>query len=120
MTEVIGFTAEASYHRDGERHGSKEPGMEDGKISFAGAGPATGAAASSTLDVRGLEPPLPMMQVLRRLDTLPPGETLVVLHDRRPRFLYPQLEERGFVHETDESGPGLVRIAIRRRAAWSR
>ena len=25
-------------------------------------------------------------------------------------FLYPQLEERGFVHETDEPGPGLVRI----------
>jgi hypothetical protein len=32
-------------------------------------------------------------------------------------FLYPQLDERGFTHETDESQPGLVRILIRRGAA---
>ena len=32
-------------------------------------------------------------------------------------FLYPQLDERGFVHETDEPEPGLVRIRIRRREA---
>jgi hypothetical protein len=28
-------------------------------------------------------------------------------------FLYPQLDERGFLHETDEPAPGVVRIAIR-------
>jgi uncharacterized protein (DUF2249 family) len=66
------------------------------------------------LDVRGLEPPQPMVLVLERLDTLAPGETLEVLHDRRPLFLYPQLEARGFAHETDEPAPGLVRIRIRR------
>jgi hypothetical protein len=40
-----------------------------------------------------------------------------VRHDRRPIFLYPQLEERGFAHVTDEPEPGLVRIVIRRRPA---
>jgi uncharacterized protein (DUF2249 family) len=71
-------------------------------------------ADAATLDVRGLEPPLPMVRVLERLDALAPGDTLTVLHERRPLFLYPQLDERGFHHETDEPEPGLVRIVIRR------
>jgi hypothetical protein len=32
-------------------------------------------------------------------------------------FLYPQLDARGFLHETDEPEPGLVRIVIRRPPA---
>jgi uncharacterized protein (DUF2249 family) len=68
-----------------------------------------------TLDVRGLEPPLPMMRVLEQLDGLAEGAQLEVIHDRRPLFLYPQLDERGFVHETDELEPGVVRIRIRKR-----
>lgn len=71
------------------------------------------AAASRTIDVRGLEPPQPMVRVLESLDALPAGGELVVLHERRPMFLYPQLDERGFVHETDEPAPGVVRIRIR-------
>jgi uncharacterized protein (DUF2249 family) len=76
--------------------------------------PVAAEPAGATLDVRGLEPPLPMVRVLERLDTLPPGGVLTVLHERRPLFLYPQLDERGFQHETDEPEPGVVRIVIRR------
>lgn len=81
--------------------------------------PGTRAAASAAsdmavLDVRGFEPPEPMVQILERLDTLRPGQRLVVLHERRPMFLYPQLDERGFLHDTEEVEPGLVRIVIRR------
>ena len=67
------------------------------------------------LDVHGLEPPMPMVRVLEELDRLAPGQRLEVRHDRRPVFLYPQLDERGFAHETDEPEPGLVRILIQRR-----
>jgi uncharacterized protein (DUF2249 family) len=70
-----------------------------------------------TIDVRDLEPPQPMAIVLERLDTLAVNEQLVVIHSRRPLFLYPLLEERGFVHETEEHAPGLVRIVIRRKTA---
>jgi uncharacterized protein (DUF2249 family) len=55
-----------------------------------------------------------MVRVLAALETLGPGQTLEVLHERRPMFLYPQLDDRGFVHQTEELGPGLVRIVIRR------
>jgi tRNA 2-thiouridine synthesizing protein A len=80
---------------------------------------ATLAPVSSSirLDVRGLEPPQPMVRVLQEAERLEPGAELEVHHDRRPTFLYPQLDDRGFVHETDEPEPGLVRIRIRRRAA---
>lgn len=70
----------------------------------------------SVLDVRGLEPPQPLLRVLEEIDRLGPGAQLEVHHDRRPLFLYPQLDERGLVHETDEPEPGLVRIRIRRGA----
>lgn len=68
------------------------------------------------LDVRGLEPPDPMVRILERLETLDPDQELEVLHERRPMFLYPQLDARGFVHETDEPEPGMIRIRIRRQA----
>jgi uncharacterized protein (DUF2249 family) len=79
--------------------------------------PATAARSRSVLDVRGLEPPQPMLRVLQEIDRLGPGAELEVHHERRPMFLYPQLDERGFLHETDEPEPGLVRIRIRRGAA---
>jgi uncharacterized protein (DUF2249 family) len=61
-----------------------------------------------------------MVRVLEALDALPPGATLEVIHDRRPMFLYPQLDRRSFAHETDEPEPGVVRIRIRRRATSER
>ncbi len=69
------------------------------------------------IDVRGLEPPQPMVRILEELERLEPDQTLEVLHERRPVFLYPQLDERGFAHETEEPRPGLVRILIRRGTA---
>ena len=69
------------------------------------------------VDLRGLEVPRPATAVLRHLETLGAGEILAVLHDRWPLFLYPQLEARGFSHETDEPAPGVVRIRIWREGA---
>jgi uncharacterized protein (DUF2249 family) len=82
-----------------------------------GEAPSTPKPASTTLDVRGLEPPQPMVLVLDALEGVPAGGELVVFHERRPVFLYPQLDDRGFVHETDEPKPGVVRIRIRRPAS---
>jgi uncharacterized protein (DUF2249 family) len=73
-------------------------------------------ARSRHLDVRGLEPPQPLVRVLQEAERLEGGAELEVHHDRRPTFLYPLLDDRGFVHETDEPEPGLVRIRIRRPA----
>ncbi|MBI2528342.1 MAG: DUF2249 domain-containing protein [Candidatus Rokubacteria bacterium] len=96
----------------------REPAASGPAPQGAGAG---GAAAGGShlvrVDVRGLEPPQPMVRVLEQLDGLAGGGTIEVIHDRRPLFLYPQLDERGFAHETDEPEAGVVRILIRRRGA---
>lgn len=66
------------------------------------------------LDVRGLEPPEPMVRTLAALEELPPGGTLVQINVRVPQFLLPQLQERGFAYEIREQSPELVRLFITR------
>jgi tRNA 2-thiouridine synthesizing protein A len=84
---------------------------------------AAGAAGVSlmtlvdALDVRGLEPPQPLVRILERVGTLRGDDMLEALLDRRPLLLYPQLDDRGFTHVTDEPERGVVRVRIRRRAA---
>jgi hypothetical protein len=64
------------------------------------------------LDVRGLEPPEPMVQTLAALERLPAGATLVQINVRVPQFLLPMLEERGFAYHVREQQQDLVRVFI--------
>jgi uncharacterized protein (DUF2249 family) len=82
----------------------------------AGPDPQDPAAATVRLDVRGLEPPEPMVRTLAALETLPAGHTLVQLNVRVPQFLLPILAERGFAWEVDESPADHVVVRIRRPA----
>lgn len=66
------------------------------------------------LDVRGLEPPEPMVRTLEALERLPPGASLEQVNQRVPRFLLPLLEQRGYAWEVREEEPDLVRVLIRR------
>jgi uncharacterized protein (DUF2249 family) len=79
-----------------------------------------GADATPTgvvvLDVRGLEPPEPMVRTLAALEALPPGGTLLQRNTREPRFLLPQLRQMGFTYEVRERGPEDVEVLIRRTA----
>ncbi len=67
------------------------------------------------LDVRGLEPPEPMVLTLEALETLPRGKTLLQINVRVPQFLLPHLAERGFVWEAREQSSDLVRLFIRHK-----
>jgi hypothetical protein len=50
------------------------------------------------IDVRGLNPPEPMIEILKLLDA--PETSSVIAHlDREPIFLYPELDERGWSYE---------------------
>jgi uncharacterized protein (DUF2249 family) len=79
--------------------------------------PQPSRADEVRLDVRGLEPPEPMVRILQAASTLAPGQVLIVEHHRRPVYLYPRLDEQGFLHETRELGPGFVQLRIRRGSA---
>ena len=64
------------------------------------------------LDNRGLEPPQPMMRTLAALTNLPEGEVLTIINDRRPMFLYEQLEELGWQQRTEPQEDGSFKIEI--------
>ena len=79
----------------------------------ATAPPAAPASSERTvvLDVRGLEPPEPMLRTLSALEDLPAGHELLQVNARVPQFLLPLLAERGFLWEVDEQAERvLVRI----------
>ena len=47
------------------------------------------------LDNRGLQPPEPMVRILEILNKCSSDDVIEALMDRRPMFLFPELEERG-------------------------
>jgi len=60
------------------------------------------------IDLRGLDPPEPMVTILQMIDA---GEVegVVVAHfDREPIFLYPELDDRGWSHELIADSCGQV------------
>jgi uncharacterized protein (DUF2249 family) len=86
------------------------------------ASPASGAARvwreaeTAHIDVRGLNPPEPMLAILRLLETPDCGPMVIVHHEREPMFLYPELAERGWRHELIAGDPGEVRLRLTRGA----
>jgi hypothetical protein len=74
------------------------------------------------IDVRGLDPPEPMVEILRLIDMGEAGTLLIAHLDREPIYLYPELDDRGWSHEVMEPSCGGqdcadgVRVRI---ARWS-
>jgi uncharacterized protein (DUF2249 family) len=91
------------------------PPAEPADTEAASEAPREPATATVRLDVRGLEPPEPMVRTLAALETLPEGHTLVQINVRVPQFLLPILAERGYAWEVDESPADHVVVRIRRR-----
>ncbi|WP_192822843.1 DUF2249 domain-containing protein [Rufibacter sp. LB8] len=65
-----------------------------------------------TLDVREMEMPQPMVSILEALEKLPAHQALLVAHRRVPRYLIPQVQERGFALALQELGPDQVQLLI--------
>jgi len=58
------------------------------------------------IDVRGLEPPEPMVAILQAIDRGEVDTVLVAHLDREPIFLYSELDDRGWNHELVASSCG--------------
>lgn len=101
--------------REGADAGGSEAAVVDpGSLPMDSADPESGEDDVIILDVRGLDPPEPMARTLAALEVLPPDATLLHINLRVPRFLLPQLEDRGFTYDVREQEAGLVRVFIRR------
>lgn len=66
------------------------------------------------IDVRGLPPPQPLLQILRLVAQLPAQAVLIVHHDREPLLLYPELLEVGWWADRIEGEAGEVRLRLAR------
>lgn len=64
------------------------------------------------LDVRELEPPEPFERATEALRILQRGQYLKLIIPRRPRLLYPWIEEQGYRELTKEVSEDLFEIYI--------
>ena len=68
--------------------------------------------APHVVDARYLEPPEPFVQTMEMLDTLKPGEKMLLLLFREPYPLYKVLRQNGHAYETDLLADGTFEILI--------
>lgn len=118
----FGPSVNVSAQEGAERHDSRsESGRTTAGIppdpkgeAFTGIHPGHTDIEPLHLDVRGLEPPEPMVRTLAALESLPPGGVLVQTNVRVPRFLIEELDRRGFPHEVRVLSADEVEVTIRR------
>lgn len=80
------------FHMDGGRDWERDAEVEagpEGALSWR-------EEDGLHIDVRKLTPPLPMLAILRAIDGMPMPGPVVVHHERVPRYLFPELAERGW------------------------
>ena len=66
------------------------------------------------VDARYLEPPEPFVRTMEMLDTLKPGEKMLLLLFREPHPLYKVLRQNGYDYETEQLADGTFEILIGR------
>lgn len=68
------------------------------------------------VDVRGLAPPQPMVEILSLVRSIDDDRAVIVHHDRDPQLLYPELAEIGWSARIVDGEPGEVRLRLVRDA----
>ncbi|HIP49734.1 MAG TPA: DUF2249 domain-containing protein [Lutibacter sp.] len=64
------------------------------------------------IDVRLLEMPEPMVNILKEIETLADDYVLLVNHKKVPQFLLPELKSRGYIWIHKEIEPGLTQLLV--------
>jgi TusA-related sulfurtransferase len=67
------------------------------------------------LDVRGMEPPEPIVRVLEAIDDFVPGDRLKLIIDCHPVPLFRILDQNGFAHQAAPGAESVYEIAIWRK-----
>jgi uncharacterized protein (DUF2249 family)/TusA-related sulfurtransferase len=64
------------------------------------------------LDVRHLEMPEPMVEILKALESLPENYALFVEHKKMPQFLFPELKDRNYSIVANEIDSNHIQLLI--------
>jgi hypothetical protein len=66
------------------------------------------------IDVRGLQPPGPLVAILELVKSIRDATPVIVHHERDPQLLYPELAEIGWRAARLDSEPDEVRLKLER------
>jgi hypothetical protein len=66
------------------------------------------------IDVRGLQPPGPLVAILELVESIRDATPVIVHHERDPLLLYPELAEVGWTAVRLDGEPGEVRLKLER------
>lgn len=72
------------------------------------------AADGVHIEVRGLAPPAPFVQIIKLIESLPVPCPVIVHHDREPLPLYDELAQRGWSAQRIAGDAGEVRLCLSR------
>ena len=64
------------------------------------------------IDVRGLQPPAPLVAILELVESIGDKTPVIVHHERDPQMLYPELAEIGWTAVRIDGPPGEVRLKL--------
>jgi len=67
---------------------------------------------SKVVDARFMEAPEPFVKTMEMLDTLKPGERMLLLLYREPHPLYKVLRQNGHAYESEQLADGTFEILI--------
>ena len=68
--------------------------------------------SKQVVDARYMAPPEPFVRTMEMLETLKPGETMLLLLFREPHPLYKVLRQNGHTYETELVADGTFEILI--------
>jgi len=66
------------------------------------------------IDVRGLQPPGPLVAILELVESIRDATPVIVHHERDPQLLYPELAEIGWRAVRLDAEAGEVRLKLER------
>ncbi len=66
------------------------------------------------IDVRGLQPPGPLVLIIELVESITETTPVIVHHDRDPALLYPELAELGWTAARIDGEPGEIRLKLER------
>ncbi len=75
----------------------------------------TAKSRTIEIDVRGLEPPEPMVKIIETLTLVDKNSVLLVHHHREPLMIYDKLEHLGFEASTEKVSEGYYKVRITKK-----
>ncbi len=64
------------------------------------------------IDVRDLEMPMPMVKILETIEVMNADEAVFVHHKKLPQYLMPELQQRGFVYQSQVIDQDNIKLII--------